>query len=130
MSDSTLHALAVANPLAQLALLLWVLVRGRGMGPLLVVNLLFAALELYFVAPQLPQELGVARVWKSSDWLDYKMTIWSGFELATFVASAFVWTGFIVARIVAWIGFAANFALSVGAMLFIFKFAITCCGYR
>lgn len=129
MSASMLYALAVANPLAQLLLLLWVLVRGRGMGPLLTINLLLAALELYFATPQLPQELSAARLWGSTDWFDYKVTIWSGFELATFVASLFAWGGFILARVVAWIGFAGNFALSVAAMLFIFKFAITCCGY-
>ena len=124
MSDSTLHALGIANPLAQFVLLLWVLVRGRGMGPLLVVNLLFAALELYFVAPQVPQELSIARSWGSTDWADYKMTIWSAFELATFVASALAWGGFVLAKIVAWVGFAGNFALSLVTMLSIIKFAI------
>jgi hypothetical protein len=127
VSNTTLYALAVANPLAQLMLLLWVLVRGRGMGPLLVINLLLAALELYFVAPEVPQELSIARTWGSTDWFDYKMTIWSAFELATFAASAFAWGGFVMARIVAWIGFTGNFALSIAAMLFIIKFAITCC---
>ena len=127
MSDSTLYALAAANPLAQLLLLLWVLVRGRGMGPLLVINLLLAALELYFVAPQVPQELAIARTWGSTDWFDYKMTIWSGFESATFAASAFASGSFAIARVVAWIGFTGNFVLSVAAMLFIIKFAITCC---
>ena len=98
VSSTTLYALAVANPLAQLMLMMWVLARHRGMGPVLVINLLFAAMELFFVASQLPQELSYAPSGGSTDWFDYKMTIWSSFEFATLVASMFAWSGFLIAR--------------------------------
>jgi len=99
------------------------------MHPILIVNLLFAALELFFVAPQLPQELIDARAGGSTDWFDYKVTIWSSFELVTLIASAFAWGGFPPAKIVAWMGFAGNFALSLVAMLSILRLAVKWRGY-
>ncbi len=125
MSHGQFYALAVAIPLVQLMVLMWVLVRQRGIGLVLVVNILFAGMVLFFVAPKLPQELRAALAWGSSDWVDYKVTMWSSFELVTLGVSAFAFGGFPPARIIAWIGFAGNFALSVGAMLLILKFAIT-----
>ena len=47
--------------LAQVAVLVWALVRRRGMRPILVANLLFAAAVLIFVVPQLPEELRYIR---------------------------------------------------------------------
>jgi hypothetical protein len=57
------------------------------------------------------------------------VTIWSSFELVTLVASALALRAWLPAKIVAWIGFAGNFLLSLLAGLFVLTFEFQCCGY-
>jgi hypothetical protein len=115
--------------LAQVAVLVWALVRRRGMRPILVANLLFAAAVLIFVVPQLPEELRYIRAGEATELFDCKNTILTAVELTTLVASVLAWCGFFAGKIVAWIGFAGNFALSLMAMQFVLTFKFKCCGY-
>jgi hypothetical protein len=115
--------------LAQVAVLVWVLVRRRGMRPILIVNLLFAAAVLILVVPQLPEELRYILAGEASEPFDCKNTILTAVELTTLGASVLAWCGFFAGKIVAWIGFAGDFALSLLAALFVATFQFKCCGY-
>jgi hypothetical protein len=61
--------------LAQVAVLVWVLVRRRGMRPILIGNLLFAAAVLILVVPELPEELRYIRAGEAAELFDCKNTI-------------------------------------------------------
>ncbi len=115
--------------LAQAAVLGWVLVRRRGMRPILVVNLLFAAGISVFVWPYLADE--IAYIWRgrATELFDYKNSILAVFGLAMVAASVFAWRGWRPAEIAAWIGFAGNFVLSLMAIQFVLTFKFKCCGY-
>jgi hypothetical protein len=115
--------------LGQLAAAGWVLVRRRGMGPVLLVNLLCAAAVLYLVVPYLPGEIAFIREGEASELLDYKNTILTAFETTAVIGSAFAWRGALLGKIIAWIGFAGNFMLSLAAALFFMTFTFKCCGY-
>ena len=115
--------------LAQAAVFGWVLVRRRSMRPVLVVNLLFALGILVFVWPYLPSE--VVYIWHggAAELFDYKNSILTAFALATLAAAVSAWRGWRPAKIVAWVGFAGNFALSLMALQFVLTFKFKCCGY-
>jgi hypothetical protein len=115
--------------LAQVAVLVWVLVRRRGMLPILIVNLLFAATVLIFVAPQLPEELRYIRAGEATELFDCKNTILTAVELTTLAGTVLAWWGFLAGKIIAWLGFAGNFALSLMAIQFVLTFKFKCCGY-
>jgi hypothetical protein len=129
MSNDESKALVCAVALIQPAVLLWVVIRRRGMRPVLIVNLLFAVGILAFVVPYLPQELASIRAGEATELFDYKNAILTAFETATLLASAFALRGALFAEIIAWFGFAGNFALSLLAMLFVLTFEFKCCGY-
>ena len=129
MSNEALKAVTVAVVLAQLGVLLWVLIRRRGMRAVLVVNLMFAVGILWSVAAYVPSEVIFARSDPDSDWFDYKNTILTVFEAVTFSASLLAFRVAAAAKIVTWAGFAGNFALSLLAALFALTFEFKCCGY-
>jgi len=115
--------------LGQLAAAGWVLVRRRGMRPVLLVNLLCAAAVLYLVVPYLRGEIAFIREGAASELFDYKNTILAVFETVSLIGSAFAWWGALWGKIIAWIGFAGNFILSLAAALFFMTFKFKCCGY-
>ncbi|HEU0216677.1 MAG TPA: hypothetical protein VFQ90_08450 [Stellaceae bacterium] len=115
--------------LGQLAAAGWVLVRRRGMRPVLMVNLLCAIAVLCFVVPYLPGEIGFIGEGEASELFDYKNTILTAFEAVTLIGSAFAWWGALWGKIIAWIGFAGNCMLSLVAALFFMTFKFKCCGY-
>ena len=129
ITNETLKALVIVLAVVQFVALLWVLIRGRGMGPVLVVNLLFGAIALIFAGPQIPREIELARMGAIDKLIEFKATLWSLFELVALIASAIAFRGGLSAKTVAWIGFAGNFALSVLAALFALTFEFKCCGY-
>jgi hypothetical protein len=115
--------------LGQLAVAGWVLVRWRGMRPVLLINLICAAAVLYLVVPYLPDEIAFIREGEASELFDYKNTILTAFELVSLIGSAFARWGVLWGKIIAWIGFAVNFVLSLAAALFFMTFKFKCCGY-
>jgi len=118
--------------LGQLAAAGWVLVRRRGMRPVLLVNLLCAVAVLYLVVPYLPGEIAFIRkgeASEASELFDYKNTILAAFETISLIGSAFAWWGALWGKIIAWIGFTGNFILSLAAALFFMTFKFKCCGY-
>ena len=115
--------------LGQLAAAGWVLVRRRGMRPVLLVNLLCAAAVLYLVLPYLRGEIAFIREGEASELFDYKNTILTVFETVSLIGSGFAWWGALWGKIIAWIGFAGNFMLSLVAALFFMTFKFKCCGY-
>jgi hypothetical protein len=115
--------------LGQLAAAAWVLVRRRSMWQVLLVNLICAAAVLYLVVPYLPGEIAFIREGEASELLDYKNTILTAFETVSLLASGFAWRGVLLGKIIAWIGFAGNFMLSLAAALFFMTFEFKCCGY-
>ena len=123
------HAFPVAIELVQVAALLWVLIRRRSMCPVLFVNFLLVIGVLLIVLPDLSGEIAYIREGEASELFDYKSTILTAFESVTFIASVIALRGLLLAKIVAWIGFAGNFALSFAAMLFLWTFEFKCCGY-
>jgi len=129
MSNLELQIVTCAVVAAQLGIVAWVLIRRRGMGPALSVNLVFAAGVLWSVAAYVPSEVTFAWSDPDSDWFDYKNTILTAFETATLLASLLAFRGPATMRIAAWIGFVGNFALSVVAALFALTFEFKCCGY-
>jgi hypothetical protein len=129
MSNLELQIVTCAVVAAQLGVVLWVLVRRRGMWSVLVVNFVFAAGVLWSVAPYVASEVTFAWSDPDSDWFDYKNTILTVFETVTVLASLLAFRGLRVAKIVAWLGFAGNFALSLFAVWFSFFFEFKCCGY-
>jgi len=129
MSNFQLQSATVGFIAAQLAVFLWVIIRRRGIRPVLIVNLLFAAGILWSVAGYVPGEVSFAWSDPDSDLFDYKNTIMAAFEGAVLLASPIVFWNVTVAKIAAWIGFAGNFALSLFAVWFSFFFEFKCCGY-
>jgi len=129
MSNATGQVIWCAVVLGQAAAAAWVIVRRRGMWPVLLVNLVCAAAVLIFVLPYLPGEVAYFREEPTSDPFDYKNSILTVFEAITVSASAFAFFGFIAGKIVAWIGFAGNFVLGIVAALFFLTFEFKCCGY-
>jgi hypothetical protein len=129
MSNFHLQFVTVAFIAAQLAVFLWVVIRRRGLWPVLVVNVVFAAGVLWSAVPYVVSEVTFAWSDPDSDWFDYKNTILTVFEGATLLASLIAFWGVRVAKIVAWLGFAGNFALSLFAVWFSFFFEFKCCGY-
>jgi hypothetical protein len=115
--------------LGELASAGWVVVRRRGMWPVLLVNLLCAVGVLWLVVPYLPGEIAFIREGEASELFDYKSTILTAFETVTLLASGFAWRGMLLGNVLAWIGFAGNFALSLAAALFFMTFKFKCCGY-
>ena len=114
---------------AQLGILLWVLVRHRGMMPVLLVNLVTAIVVLQFVLPYLPAEIRDIRAGNAVELFDYKNVILTVFEGLTLIASGLAWRGVVWGKIIAWLGFAGNFTLSVAAAVFFMTFKFKCCGY-
>ena len=115
--------------LGQLAAAAWVLIRRRSMWPVLLVNLIGAAAVLWLVVPYLPGEIAYIREGEPTELSDYKNTILTAFEAVTLTASGFAWRGVLLGKIIAWIGFAGNFMLSLAAALFFMTFTFKCCGY-
>jgi len=123
--------------LVQLGVFLAVLVRWPVIYPVLAVNLLFSGAILFLVVPPLPQEVSYIFsywpfvVYAPSDLLDYKYMILTAIEVVVLVPSLFAVFGMRWAITLAWIGFAANFVLSVFALWFAFAFTFEfkCCGY-
>jgi hypothetical protein len=93
------------------------------------INFVFAAGMLWSVAPYVVSEVTFAWSDPDSDWFDYKNTILTVFEGATLLASLIAFWGVRVGKIVAWLGFAGNLALSLFAVWFSFFFEFKCCGY-
>jgi hypothetical protein len=129
MSNLELQIVTCAVVAAQLAVVLWILVRRRGMWPALAVNFVFAAGVLWSVAPYVVSEVTFALSDPDSDLLDYKNTILTVFESVTALGSLLAFRNLMAARIVAWLGFAGNFGLSLAAALFALTFEFKCCGY-
>ncbi|HTZ35314.1 MAG TPA: hypothetical protein VMB84_04765 [Stellaceae bacterium] len=129
MSNLQLQLTLCAVVAGQIGVLAWVAIRRRGPWPALLVNFVFAAGMLWSVAPYAPSEVSFAWSDPDSGWFDYKSTILTGFEAASFVASLLALRGRMAATVVAWVGFAGNFALSLVALLFAFTFEFKCCGY-
>jgi hypothetical protein len=127
--DPVANAMVVAIPTAEAAVALWVLVRRRGMAPVLVVNLLLAVAVLIFVLSYLPDEIADIRAGDATELFDYKNSILTVFELVTLIASAVAFRGGVAAKTFAWIGFAGNFALSVLVVQFALTLEFKCCGY-
>lgn len=122
-----MNVVAWAVVVAHLALVSWVVLRRRGMRPVLVVNVVFACWVLWLVAASAPSEFAFA--WSDPDagWFDYKDTILTIFETVTLVASLLAFRRQTAAKIVAWLGFAGNLGVSVFVLTLTFKFK--CCGY-
>jgi hypothetical protein len=112
---------------AHLALVFWVVLRRRGMWPVLAVNSVVAVSVLWFAASSVPHEIAFAWSDPDSGWFDYKNTILTVFETAILLASLVAFVGLRLAKIVAWLGFAGNFGLMV--FLLTLKFEFKCCGY-
>ena len=129
VSNDALKAVVCAVALAQFGVVLWVAIRRRGMRPVLLLNLFFAAGVLVFVAPYLPQEIAYIRSGAATEAFDYKNVILTAFEGATAIASLLAFRGLLLGKIVAWMGFAGNFGLSLIAALFVLTFEMKCCGY-
>jgi hypothetical protein len=129
VSNTTLDVLTVGITLAQLAALLWVLIRRGGMRPVLLINLLFAVGVLIFVVPNVPEEVSDIRFGMTSEFFDYKNVVLTLFEAVTLSSSALAFRGWLPAKIVAWLGFFGNFLLSLLAVLFALTFEFKCCGY-
>jgi len=127
--DPVANAMVVAIPTAEAAVALWVLVRRRGMVPVLVVNLLLALAVLLFALSYLPDEIADIRAGDATELFDYKNSILTAFEVAALVASALAFRGGRTAQSLAWIGFAGNFVLSVLVVRFALTFEFKCCGY-
>jgi hypothetical protein len=125
MSNDMGKAIWVAIVLIELAALLWVLIRRRGMWPVLLVNLLWAAAVLNLVLPYLSGEIAYIREGEATELSDYKNTILTAFQTATLIASGFALWGLRSGKIVAWLGFAGNFVLSLGAAWFFLTFKLT-----
>ena len=113
----------------QLGVLLWVLIRRRGVLPVLVVNLVAAIVVLQFAVPYLPAEIRDIRAGNAVELFDYKNVILTVFEGLTLIASGLAWRGVVWGKIIAWLGFAGNFTLSVAAAVFFMTFKFKCCGY-
>jgi hypothetical protein len=116
MSNATLDALVIAVALAQLAVLLWVLVRRRGIRPVLAVNILFA----------LGMLIGAGQLIREEPSLGLSLCV---AELVVLAGSALGFRGWLSAKIIAWIGFAVHFTLSLATLLFVLTFEFKCCGY-
>jgi hypothetical protein len=116
MSNQALDALAIAVVLTQLTVLLWVLIRRRGMRPVLAVNILFA----------LGMLIGASQLIREEPFLGLSLCV---AELVVLTGSAFGFRGWLSAKIIAWIGFAVHFTLSLAVMLFVLTFEFKCCGY-
>jgi hypothetical protein len=129
MSNVQLQIVTCAIITAQLGVVSWILVRRRGMWPALVVNMLFAVGVLWSIASYVPSEVAFARSDPGSDWFDYKNSILTGFEGVTALASLLAFRDPVAVKIVAWLGFAGNFALSLIAAVFALTFEFKCCGY-
>ena len=114
---------------AQLGALLWVLIRRRGLLPILLVNVVFALVMLQFALRYLPDEIADIRAGDAVELFDYKNVILTVFEGVTLIASGLAWRGVFLGKVAAWLGFAGNFALSLVAALFFMTFKFTCCGY-
>ena len=112
---------------AHLALVLWVVLRRRGMWPVLGVNFVFAVGVLWSVVSSVPSEIAFAWSDPDSGWFDYKNTILTVFETVILLASLLAFSGLRAAKIVAWLGFAGNFGLMVFVLTL--KFEFKCCGY-
>ena len=121
MSNAVFEALAIGVTTLQLAAALWALLR-RAFAPVLVVNLVFAGVTLVFLAPQLPHEITYVLSGGPTELLDYKVTIGSVTELIVLLSSALAFRGILAAKILAGIGFAWNFALSLLVLLFALTF--------
>jgi hypothetical protein len=111
--------------LIQLAAVAWIVARRRGMRPVLLINLFLGALVLWSVVPYLPGEVAYIREGEATELFDYKNSILTTFEGVTLIASGFAFWGFLSGKIVAWLGFAGNFVLSLGAAWFFLTFKLT-----
>jgi hypothetical protein len=129
MSNFELQIVTCAVVAVQLAVVAWVLVWRRGIWPALIVNFVFAVGVLRSVVTFVPGEITFAWSDPDSDLFDYKNTILTGFEAVTIFASLLAFRDLLGARIVAWLGFAGNFALSLFAAWFALFFEFKCCGY-
>ena len=128
MSNAVFETLAVGATALQLAAVLWALLR-RALAPVLVINLLFAGGTLVVLGPQLPTEITYLLSGAPTELLDYKVTIGCVTELIVLLCSALAFRGAIAAKIVAGVGFAWNFALTLLVLLFALTFEFKCCGY-
>jgi hypothetical protein len=133
VSDAFFIVLLMAVALAHTGVLVWALTRrqdARSLHAMLTLNLVFAGALLFYVIPLLSKVLALPR---SSEWrgdvLDFKGLIWCAFELVTAFSSAVAFWGWLPAKILAWLGFAGNFVLSVLAVLFALASRFKCCGY-
>jgi hypothetical protein len=111
--------------LIQLAAVAWIVARRRGMRPVLLINLFLGALVLWSVVPYLPGEVAYIREGEATELFDYKNSNLTTFEGVTLIASGFAFWGFLSGKIVAWLGFAGNFVLSLGAAWFFLTFKLT-----
>jgi hypothetical protein len=93
------------------------------------INFVFAAGMLWSVAPYVVSEVTFAWSDPDSDWFDYKNTILTVFEGVTVLASLLAFRGLRAGKIIAWMGFAGNFGLSLAAVVFSLTFEFKCCGY-
>ena len=122
-------ALMIGIILAELGVLLWVLLRRRGMWPVLVVNIVFGGAVLYVVVPYFPAESMYIWRGRAAELFDYKNSILTLTEAVVMGTSLLAFRGIRAARVVASIGFAFNFVLSLFALEFVLTFSFKCCGY-
>jgi hypothetical protein len=114
------------------AQLLW----RRAIYAVLAVNLLFSAVVLSQVLPQLPQEVSYIfqyapfLSYAPSDLFDYKYMILTAIALIALIPSLFALFGKRWVIALAWLGFAANLGLCL-VLWFVFfvDFKFKCCGY-
>ena len=129
--------LAIGVVLVQLGAFWGALLWRRAIYAVLAVNLLFSAVVLSQVLPLLPQEVSYIfqyapfLSYAPSDLLDYKNMILTAIELIALIPSLFALFGRRWAIALAWLGFAANFGLSLLGVWFVFfgDFTFKCCGY-
>jgi hypothetical protein len=134
VSDAFFVALLMAVALAHAGVFVWALARrgeSRRLHAMLTLNLLFAAMMLFYVIPLFSKVLLLPHLGEEpGGFLDFKGLFWCLFELVTAISSAAAFWGRRPAKILAWLGFAENFAFSAFAVLFALAFKLKCCGFH
>jgi hypothetical protein len=129
MSNAQFELAAAVVSLAQVVALLYALFAPRGMWVVLLINLLFGAAVLIYLAPSVPVEWSHVASGEASELVDYKVPLVCLFELVVLVAAGLRLCGRRVPGAVIWSGFAINFCFSLLVLVYAFTFEFRCCGY-